>query len=60
MCAMQVMRFEPVGGQSALMGAVWACGIASQQTQAVWTSPEAGEDAHILTLMLILSHVNLV
>ena len=47
---MQVMRFEPVGGQSALMGAVWACGIASQQTQAVWTSPEAGEDAHILTL----------
>jgi hypothetical protein len=56
---MRVTRFEPVGGQSALMGTVWACGIASQQTQAVPTSPEAEERAHILTLSLILSSVNL-
>ena len=35
MRALRVMRFEPVGGQKALMTTVEACGIASQQTQAV-------------------------
>ena len=51
--------FESVGGQKALMATVWACNIASKQTQAVRTSPEAVECAHILTLVLSLSPVNL-
>ena len=59
MRAMRVMRFEPVGGQKALMTTVEACAIASEQTQAVWTSPEAGKRAHTLTLVHILSPVNL-
>ena len=59
MCAMRVMRFEPLGGQKALMTTLEACVIASQQTQAVWTSPQARQRAHILTLVHILSPVNL-
>ena len=34
--------------------------IGSKQTQAVWTSPEAGKRACILIYRLILSHINLV